>query len=130
MAIFISFSGFASAATISNTGSNVHYTSASERFVNNWYISTSNDKKSSNIIFNGKTQFYISNRWITLMKFKINTKIVKISKTKIQLSVKGYRDGKLFISKSTITKNPKKHSSLWWAKKMAPVEINYWKSKI
>jgi hypothetical protein len=99
----IAFSGFASAATISNTGSNVHYITSTDKWINHWYITTANTS-SSTFVFKGKNQKHTSGGWNTIGTFSLTFNFLKVSKTSIKMTEKAYSSGKLIFSKSNTFK--------------------------
>ncbi len=112
----LSFSGLAAAATISNTGSNVVY-HGSEKFTNNWYISTTS-ASSSTLVFKSKEQIKISDVWHSLPNYQLNTNYLKISSTKIKMTMKGYMGSK--VISSSITFLPAYYTPYHYAKSMEP----------
>ena len=122
MITVIAFSGFATAASISNTGSNVHYVSSSHKWVNNWYINTSTDKKSSTFVFKGKYQKHTSNGWVTIETFLMTVNFLKINNTTTKMTEKAYINGKTVFNKSLNSKA--KLTPLNFAKKLEADEIN------
>jgi hypothetical protein len=124
----ITFSGFATATTISNTGSNVHYISSSQKWVNNWYITTSTDKKSSTFVFKGKLLKHTSKGWNTIETASMTVNFLKVNITTTKITEKAYTDGKLVFSKSTTSKT--KLTPLNFAKAFESHEINYLKTTL
>ncbi len=124
----IAFSGFASAATISNTGSNVHYVTSSQKWVNNWYITTSTDKKSSTFVFQGKYQKHTSKGWSTSLTVLMTFNLLKVSNTATKMTEKTYINGKLVSSESSTSKT--KLTPLTITKGIESQEINYLKTKM
>ncbi len=100
----IAFSGFATATTVSNTGSNVHYITSSEKSVNNWYITTSTDKKSSTFVFKSTILKHTSKGWVNLGNSVISWNFLKVGTTTIKQTFKDYFNGKLMSSQSNTFK--------------------------
>ena len=96
----IAFSGFATATTVSNTGSNVHYITSSEKSVNNWYITTSTDKKNSTFVFKYTMLKHTSKGWVNLGNSVISWNFLKVSTTTTKVTFKQYFNGKLKYSQS------------------------------
>lgn len=122
----VAFSGFASAATVSNTGSNVHYLSSYEKSINNWYITTSTDKKSSTFVFKAKYQIHTSKGWNTIVTALITFNFSKINNTTTKMTEKTYTNGKLVSNKSSTSKT--KLTPFNYAKAFESHEINYFKT--
>lgn len=121
----IAFSGFASATSVSNTGSNVHYVSSSVKWVNNWYITTSTDKKSSTFVFKGKYEKHTSKGWSTLVTALMTVNFTKVNNTTTKMTEKTYTNGKLVFNKALTSKT--KVTPLNLAKAFESQEINYLK---
>ncbi len=96
----IAFSGFATATTVSNTGSNVHYITSSEKSVNNWYITTLTDKKSSTFIFKFTVLKHTSKGWVNMGNSVISWNFLKVSTTTTKVTFKQYFNAKLKYSQS------------------------------
>ncbi len=122
----VAFSGFASATTVSNTGSNVHYVSSSLKWVNNWYITTSTDKNSSTFVFKGKYQKHTSKGWITIVTGLMTVNFLKVNSTTTRMTEKTYTNGKLVFNKAHTSKTTL--TPLNYAKKFESQEINYLKT--
>lgn len=101
----VAFSGFASAATISNTGSNIHYLSNSDRYVNNWYITTTNSS-SSTFIFRGINQKHTSTGWHTIANTLITVTFSKVNSKTTRMTSRIYVNGKVasYDTSTAITK--------------------------
>lgn len=124
----IAFSGFASATTITNTGSNVHYTSNTNKWVNNWHITTSNDKKTSVFVFKGANQIHTSKGWITIVNALMTVSFSKVNSTTMRMTEKTYTNGKLVFSKSGTKRTAL--APYCYAKAFESSEISYLKKTI
>jgi hypothetical protein len=123
----ISFSGFASAATISNSGSNVYYHTSTDKYINNWYITSANTA-SSTFVFKATNQKHTSKGWNTVFKFMMTMNFLKVSKTTTKMTDKSYANGKLAYSKSTTVKT--KLTALNNAKAIEKIELPYLKTSL
>ena len=121
----MAFSGFASAASVTNQGSYINHHNSTSQALDYWYISSNGPV--STIVFVGNIQKKNNGTWKHVDTLQINLEFKPLPHNMMQLSAKDYVNGKQIpLSDSSVF--PHKHSALYDARNYIVPIVSFYKS--
>lgn len=119
----MAFSGFASAATVTNQGSAICHHNSTSQGLDYWYISTNGPV--STIVFVANIQKKNNGIWKHICTVQFNDEFKPLPHNMMQINCKGYING---IEISTDTNVfPHEHTALYEARNMLSGILTYYK---
>jgi hypothetical protein len=119
----MAFSGFASAASVTNQGSAISHHNSTSQTLEHWYISSNGPV--STIVFVANMQTKSNGTWKHFLTVQYNEEFKPLPHNMMQINSKGYINGKQISSDSNVF--PHKHTALYDARISLSGIINSYK---